>query len=193
MKIVNPLSASDPPPAARARHRARVLCAGPLAGALVAAALIAGCSGSSGGGVAQLNTSTTAKSAAKSKQKPSALAWAQCMRSHGMPDFPDPRASGGFSVPSSISSSPAFERGWNDCRSLSPTGQVSASQENAALAFGVKLAQCMQENGVPNYPDPKEGFNGSISVGPSSGTDTNSPAFQRAEKKCGSPLAGPKL
>ena len=64
MQILNPHSATDPP----CRSRMRLLRAGPLAGAIVVAVLIAGCGGSSsgGGGVAHVNSSTTAKSGTKS-------------------------------------------------------------------------------------------------------------------------------
>ena len=49
------------------------------------------------------------------------LKYAQCMQTHGVPDFPDPGSNGGFSVPSSIDqNSPAFQAAENACRSLLP-------------------------------------------------------------------------
>jgi hypothetical protein len=81
--------------------------------------------------------------------------------------------------------SPTFQAARNDCKSLEPAGVVSASQSTKAMATALRFATCMQKNGVPNYPDPKTINNGTAiqqSVG--SGVNPNSPAFQRAEKKC---------
>ena len=113
-------SATDPPgPAAarRPRHggRARLLACCLAAAALAAAVLVAGCGGGSsdsGSGVAHVNTtSTTAKSGAKSTGKPNTLAFAQCMRSHGVPNFPDPTSSGQLNLNGVNSQSP----GVSDC------------------------------------------------------------------------------
>ena len=52
------------------------------------------------------------------------LKFSQCMRSHGLPDFPDPKeTSHGISISSAHSvdlSSPQFQAAQNDCRSLVP-------------------------------------------------------------------------
>jgi hypothetical protein len=51
------------------------------------------------------------------------LEYAQCMRAHGVPDFPDPSASGGFTVPSSIDQdSSAFQAAEKACPAPSPPG-----------------------------------------------------------------------
>jgi hypothetical protein len=53
-----------------------------------------------------------------------ALKFSACMRSHGLPDFPDPKAnSRGISITGGRGidvSSPQFQRAQNHCRSLSP-------------------------------------------------------------------------
>ena len=84
--------------------------------------------------------------------------FASCMRSHGVPNFPDPVAGGGFQFP--ISSgfnpfAPAAAAAQHDCRSLLPAGgkgpgEASAQQKAQVLA----LAQCMREHGVTGFPDP---------------------------------------
>ena len=49
------------------------------------------------------------------------LKYASCMRSHGVADFPDPSATGGFVMPKSIDErSAVFERAWNACKKLQP-------------------------------------------------------------------------
>jgi len=52
-----------------------------------------------------------------------ALAFAKCMRSHGEPNFPDPRSNGGgisFSLSGLDPNSPQFQRAEQACRDLSP-------------------------------------------------------------------------
>ena len=57
--------------------------------------LAAGCGGGGSGsaGVANVTTSTTSAAAATQN---GALAFARCMRSHGLPGWPDPTSDGGF-------------------------------------------------------------------------------------------------
>jgi hypothetical protein len=191
MKILNPRRATDPPWPSRTRVRR----AGPLAGAIVSAILIAGCGGGSSGGIAHLNTSTSAKSN-KSSTKASRLAYSQCMRSHGVPNLPDGSSSGGpGEMPAGINpNSSTFQSAERDCKSLEPAGILSAAQSGKAMSAALEFATCMQKNGVPNYPDPKTTNNGAAVQQPlGSGVDPNSPAFQRAQKKCGKGISGAQV
>ncbi len=211
MLIINGRSATDRPASARGRRRGR----GParLVGALLAAALVAGCGGSSSGGsVALVNSPTTAagsgpsstisKAATKPETKPSLLAFAKCIRAHGVPNFPDPsrppqtgsgqleRApSGGFTA---NPNSPAYETASNDCRSLAMASPVSPAQSNQIMGAQLQFAVCMRAHGVPNYPDPTNdgelGHDGAIS-----GVNPSSPAFQSAEQTCSKFLLRPHL
>jgi hypothetical protein len=124
------------------------------------------------------------------------LAFSRCMRSHGVPNFPDPtpnpastsgvvRVVLGIVLPSNLNlKSPAFRSGLNTCRKLivgAAPHEVSASQKLEA----VEMAECMRKHGVPNFPDPTFPAGGGIaeSVGP--GADPESPAFQHAQAVCG--------
>ena len=54
-----------------------------------------------------------------------ALKYTDCMRSHGVPNVPDPKeTSGGISIggPGLDPNSPQFQAAQNDCRSLAPGG-----------------------------------------------------------------------
>lgn len=55
------------------------------------------------------------------------LKFSQCMRAHGVPNFPDPKQSGqGISIgpaPGLSLSSPRFQAAQHDCRSLAPFGR----------------------------------------------------------------------
>ncbi len=48
--------------------------------------------------------------------------WARCMRSHGVPSFPDPNSQGAFDSARFSEGSPAFQSAGNACKSLQPTG-----------------------------------------------------------------------
>lgn len=195
MNVIDRPSAINPPssaPARRPRHggyrrMGLSLTCCLIAAALAAAVLVAGCGGgsSSGGGVAHVNTATTtAKSGINSASKPNALAFAQCMRKNGVPNFPDPTSSGQLTLNGVNSQSPAFQTAENDCKSLIG-GEINPkpiTQTPQMQAAALKMAKCMRSHGVPNYPD------GPITR--SSGINENSPAFQRAFQICRKYMSG---
>jgi hypothetical protein len=193
MKLINRSGATEALRPACVRRPRGAGRRGLLVSAALAAALLAGCGSSSpGGGVAHINSSATATSTTKSTTKPSGLAFARCMRSHGVPNFADPNSQGVFTAPKGLNpKSPAVQAAAQDCKSLLPAGQTPQGQNQQAMAAALKFAACMRANGVPNYPDPTSGNGGGVSNSiAGSGVDPNSPAFKRAEKKCGSPVPG---
>jgi hypothetical protein len=113
-----------------------------------------------------------------------AIKFAACMRSHGVPSFPDPGAPGGFS--GVTKRSPAFRSAMQTCLRLLPPGrstgaQLTEQQRNAALA----QAQCIRSHGVPNFPDPTFPSSGGELIPAAPGFDPASPAFKRAAAACG--------
>jgi len=157
-------------------------------------------------------SSPAASATGGSTREQAALAYARCMRSHGVPDFPDPDSNGNFHLgndqqgggskgsgsssggsqePNSVSSQ---ETAANQvCNHLLNVGtQLNAAQTQHTLRQLVKYAQCMRAHGVPNFQDPHP-TNGGIGV-PSgfgfdmTGIDMHSPQFQSASQAC-QPLA----
>ncbi len=113
--------------------------------------------------------------------------FATCMRTHGVPSFPDPESSAGIQIPVSLAQnpSPAFKSAMHACKYLMPAGGSPPVPSASQRAAAVKLAECMREHGVPNYPDPtyQEGH----LVPPSIADPTinpASPAFGAASKEC---------
>jgi hypothetical protein len=109
------------------------------------------CGGSSGAKVAQVGTTS-----ANHPRPHGPQAFSACMRSHGVPTFPDPDSSGTIHVPSSIDDLPTAKAAYRACRSLAPsegslTGQGDVLTQDRLLAF----AKCMRAHGVPNFPDPQ--------------------------------------
>lgn len=175
------------------RH-AILLC---LAGAGIA---VAGC-GSSSSSVSNAASTRPNDASASNSQ---GLRFAQCMRSHGVPNFPDP--SGGQldlrvqQTPTSMSvngvqvNGPAFKSAMNSCKSDLPNGgHPTATQTAKARSQALAMSKCMRSHGVPNFPDPtfQSGPDGGVGVRiGGAGIDPSSPAFQAAAKACGSIFGG---
>jgi hypothetical protein len=179
---------------------------------LLAAALgLAACGSSSP------SAATAASSSASGKQA-SGFAFAQCVRANGVPNFPDPTSNGqgGIQIQQSQRSGsgpstevngvpvngPAFQKAMQACRHYLPNGgHPSAAQTAKVRAQALAMSRCMRSHGVPNFPDPTfqtgpgGGVGVGIRIGNNSGIDPNSPAFQTAQKECGSIFggAGPKV
>ena len=125
-----------------------------------------------------------------------ALQFADCMRSHGVPQFPDPGSSAGaaFGPRSALKSSPAFQSAESKCNKLVPGGGPSATAAPAASAGDLHAAlvwaQCVRKHGEPNFPDPSTSahtglfFRGIVFP---VGSDFNpqAPAFKQAQAACG--------
>jgi hypothetical protein len=155
-------------------------------GALVCLALVAaGCGGSSSPGshVAQLSTSTTRTSPpSRGSTHDQAVAYARCLRSHGVPLWPDPESSGAFDksklTPHQLGvSSSQIGTVEKACRSLVPT--YSATQQPHVLAQALRFSRCMRAHGATNFPDPES--NGAIAIPHAM---ENSPAYLAALHFC---------
>ena len=114
-----------------------------------------------------------------------AVAYSQCIRGHGVPNFPDPvqTPSGGYGYRTTgiDPNSAAFQGALQACKSLpSPWNsrgqQLSPSQQQAWLNW----AQCIRAHGVSNFPDPS--FSGTEVH--DSGVGSNSPQLQSAMDAC---------
>lgn len=126
-----------------------------------------------------------------------ATKFASCMRSHGVPNFPDPDSGGSVSIgPSSgiNPNSPKFQAAQQACEKLMPKGPAPSPQEQAkAQQAALAFSACMRAHGLPGFPDPvfSDGkMSLQIKGGPSSGLDPRSPKFQAAQKACHSKLPG---
>jgi hypothetical protein len=114
------------------------------------------------------------------------LKYAQCMRSHGVVNFPDPISNGTILVGSTVSQSPQYSAADNTCRDLLPNGGIpTAAQQAQGLAQLLKLSVCMRAHGISDYPDPtSNGIQIPIRKGMPSDLDPNNPRLQSAEKAC---------
>jgi hypothetical protein len=150
------------------------------AGVLAAAALLAAGCGSAAGG-----------QATGSSVYQKALPFAQCMRSHGVPNYPDPLSNGNFGdISDSIQHSPQYAGAKQTCTRLHPWNMVlSPHQQGLEMAQLLKFARCMRAHGVPNFADPTENNSG-ISFGGqapegSAGSGQGSPSSSQGSGKPG--------
>lgn len=87
------------------------------------------------------------------------LAFARCVRAHGVPAYPDPD-SNGQEPPGTkqlLISNPRFPAAVDACRHLLPNDgqQTEAPQPDALTDAGaLRLAGCMRTHGYPQFPDP---------------------------------------
>jgi hypothetical protein len=119
--------------------------------------------------------------------------FASCMRSHGVPTFPDPSADGTVTFSGIDPESSSFTSAQKACRKYTPNGgqAPSPAEQAKAQAQALKFSACMRSHGVPKFPDPQfSGGRASLRIGPSSGIDPSSPVFQAAEKACRGNLPG---
>lgn len=111
------------------------------------------------------------------------VAFTACMRSHGVPDFPDPGPNG-VDLADIDTRTPAFRSAHQSCAPLQPASSAdsSSASESDRLA-AIDNARCMRSRGVPNFPDPKFLASGGNTVS-LDGLDTQSPAFKHAQAAC---------
>jgi hypothetical protein len=161
------------------------------AAAVVAAAglglLAAACGGSPARHVAQLGTTTSTTASAASAPQADALAFSHCMRSHGVPSFPDPSSSGAIpkvALEQLGVSSSRFQAAQSACRNLLANGGSgpTPAQLQQERAQALRFSGCMRTHGVPNFPDP--GGDGRIPDPSSLGINQASPKFEAANQAC---------
>jgi hypothetical protein len=79
------------------------------------------------------------------------------MRSHGIPNFPDPGSNGQISKRAIIqlgASGSRFQTAQRACQALWPYQAPTQAQQRQELADDLKFAQCMRSHGLPAFPDP---------------------------------------
>jgi hypothetical protein len=151
-------------------------------------ALVA-CSGGGGkpGGVASLGdgkaTSTTSAGGSQDERQAD-LAYARCMRQHGV-NMPDPKVEANgrteWQLPSGMrKDDPRLKAAQQACRQYRANGgqaqRPSPQQQQEMVAF----ARCMRQHGV-NIPDPKP--DGTVDMR-ASGVNPDDPRFKAAERAC---------
>jgi hypothetical protein len=123
-------------------------------------------------------------------QQRGAVAFARCMRSNGVPNWPDPSSSGMFDKSKLTSqqlgaSTSRVQAAQRACNHLLPNGGSgpNAAQLQQEKAQGLSFSRCVRAHGVPNFPDPDS--TGRIPDPASVGIDQGAPKFEAANQACG--------
>jgi hypothetical protein len=143
--------------------------------------LAAACSGSPS------STAADGASSAGGSSNTQWLAYSQCMRTDGVPDFPDPSSNGKphFPVAQQLGvSSSKFEAAESACQHLQPGSGSGPTQAQVQQYRDSMLiyARCMRAHGISDFPDPDS--RGRLSIGPGTAVNVNTPQFQAAYRVC---------
>ena len=149
--------------------------------------LAAGCGG--GGGSPRVASVASTTRPATTTAQTGALAYSACMRSHGLPNFPDPDSRGNFpSLPALGVSKQTWAPADIACKHLLPNGgsgpQETAQQERTRIADGLSFARCMRSHGVSRFPDPTSQGQLTVEMVQAQGIDVYSPAVLQAVQAC---------
>lgn len=162
-------------------------CCRPLILASVVAGLAllaAGCGGRGSPGVASVASFTTGAQTTQGGP----VAFAHCMRSHGVRTFPDPNSSGlfdGIKLKQQRGASESQVRAAQSaCNYLLPNGiRIAGPVTRADQIDYLKGAACMRRHGLPDFPDPVF-QNNNVTFNIPSSIDKNSPRVRSALAIC---------
>jgi len=167
-------------------------CRPPIVTTVIAATAVSLLAAGCGGG-----SFTTAATTTTATQN-GALAYARCMRSHGVPNFPDPISSGGNNKEAIVSalkevSNSQVQAAQTACMHLNGggpgTGQ-NAAQGQTHTAAMLAFAHCIRSHGFPNFPDPTSSGELTHQMLANAGINLHQPAVLRAGDACTSVTHG---
>jgi hypothetical protein len=153
-----------------------------LASLAVVALIAAGC------GSNAPSATSTATPSKKLTARDKAVKFAECIRAHGVSDFPDPDAKNDFQY--GVSVTPAvWKQATTACKDLQPPGTLSSKRTPKQQSAGLRFAKCVRDHGVKDFPDP---VNGEPLVDtykiPSSNRPGGMSVLNAAMQKCGKVL-----
>jgi hypothetical protein len=161
-------------------------------GLLLTVGLTACGNADNGDGVATAGGASTSSAASEMTEQDKYLKFAQCMRDNGI-DVADPEDGRPPKrlIPEGVTAAEEkIEAAMEKCEEFAPSpgmqagGQLDAQQQEQLRL----MAQCMRDNGVPDFPDPTDK---GLTIEEGSGIDPTDPKFEEAEQKCSqySPVA----
>jgi hypothetical protein len=117
--------------------------------------------------------------------------YAHCIRSHGVPSFPDPQVTstpGSTSVrqiaPASVVSAPKFKTAEHACAGLMPGPGARPSHEGPGGAVLLAFARCLRTHGLSGFPDPDRNGRITSQMITAAGINLRTPAFLSAARAC---------
>jgi hypothetical protein len=156
----------------------------PLVALALVALIGAGCGSDAPSETAATATATAKKATGQDK----AVKFAECIRGHGVPHFPDPNAKGEYVFGIDVSPE-VWQKAVNACKALEPPGALSGKRSPKQQSDALRFAQCVRKHGVKDFPDP---VNGDPLIDTTHIPSSNKPGgmtiLNAATHKCGSIL-----
>ncbi len=131
------------------------------------------------------------------------MPFSECMRAHGVPNFPDPSPGGGIEIAQGSNLnpfSPSFTAAHAQCQKLLPGAGSRRGVSEQQKEQMVRTSECMRAHSVTGFPDPTStppnnphdysivegigGPNGGLFLLVPKTIDVNSPAFEQAAQAC---------
>ena len=115
----------------------------------------------------------------------SELAYAECMRAHGLPGFPDPQSDGTFNSTMQNRgdfAGPRFQSANKSCAHLEGPG-ITPAQQQQDTRQALEFAACMRAHGIASfqYQPPSGGHSAGLGA---QGANPDSPQFLSAQQAC---------
>jgi hypothetical protein len=111
------------------------------------------------------------------------LKFAKCMREHGV-EMADPKG-GRIEIKGGPGQEDTMKKAQEACQKYLP--QISEADRKEMTEHALKFSQCMRENGVEKFPDPKGGM---MRMTEDIAKD---PDFQKAQEACQKFMGGPRM
>lgn len=138
-------------------------------------------------------TTSTGAASRQNSDVTAAYSYARCMRTHGVPNFPDPHVSisgnhgsVGFAVNPSETGSPKWASAQKTCSKIlpAPTGNGSSHDSGPSKQVLLAFAQCMRSKGIHGFPDPNAQGELRLPNVVAAGVDIHSREFLTAATGC---------
>ena len=115
-----------------------------------------------------------------------AVSFADCMRSHGVPTFPDSPYEQKHILSSSSAQAPAVQSAMAACSHLLPHGGQSQSPAHSHVQIAAMLAfaRCLRSHGFTNFPDPTSSGDLTHQMLATAGISLQQPALVQAADAC---------
>ena len=159
-----------------------------MAAAAIAAAMVIAACGSTSPSPPNASSSLSHPNDVQLQQD--AVRFADCMRLHRVPNFPDPTTSPREfkqALDPSATHSPAFKSAASACQHLLPGGgprNQSPARSQAQIAAMLAFARCIHGHGFPSFPDPTSSGELTHEMVANAGINLHQPAVLQAGDAC---------
>jgi hypothetical protein len=160
------------------------------AAAIAAATVIAACGSTSPSSSSSSSAGAPPTQAQIQQTEQAAVRFADCMRSHGVSNFPDPTTSPRDfkqALDPTTAHSPAFQPAVSACQRLLPRGgqnSQSPPPSHAQIEAEIAFAGCLRSHGFPSFPDPSTTGELTHEMLAGAGIDIHQPAVVQAADGC---------